>query len=74
MKSAQPGNVLVTVMANMNAVAVASLVDLPAIIFCEGRKAAPDMILRADSEGIALLETEMKAVDVIVDLALRGLR
>jgi hypothetical protein len=74
MKSARPGNVLVTVMANLNAVAVASLVDLPAIIFCEGRKAAPDMIQRAESEGIALLETDLKAVDVIVDLDRRGLR
>ena len=73
MKSARSQNVLVTVMANMNAVAVASLIDLPAIIFCEGCKATPEMITRADREGIALIETTYKAVDVIIDLARRGL-
>ena len=73
MKSAQPQNVLVTVMANMNAVAVASLIDLSAIIFCEGCRATPEMVSRADREGIALLETSYKAVDVIVDFTRRGL-
>lgn len=73
MKSARPQNVLVTVMANMNAVAVASLIDLPAIIFCEGCKATPEMIQRAERESIALIETPRKAVDVIVDLDRRGL-
>lgn len=73
MKSAKPGNVLVTVMANMNAIAVASLVDLPAIVLCEGTKATPEMVARADAEGIALLETAKKAVDVVIDLDRRGL-
>ena len=72
MKSAQAGNVLVTVMANMNAVAVASLVDLPAIVLCEGTKATPEMIVRANAEGIALIETARKAVDVVIDLDRRG--
>lgn len=73
MKSAMPGNVLVTVMANMNAIAVASLVDLPAIVLCEGAKATPEMIARADAEGIALVESSRKAVDVVIDLDRRGL-
>ena len=73
LKSAEQGNLLVTVAANVNAVAVATLADLPAVILCEGRKATPEMIRHADAEGIALLETGKKAAEVVLDLARRGL-
>jgi predicted transcriptional regulator len=73
LKSAKAGNLLVTIIANINTVAVAVLADLPAILFCEGQQPSAEMIRKAEEEKIALLSTEMTSVDVILDLARRNL-
>jgi hypothetical protein len=61
MKSAQSGNLLVTSQATMNAVAVAVLLDLPAILFTETSTVPTAIVERADREGVALLSTEQTA-------------
>jgi hexokinase len=73
MKSAKAQNLLVTVIANINTIAVAVLIDLPAIIFCEGNRPSAEMIRKADEEKIALISTPQNAVEVILDLSRRGL-
>jgi hypothetical protein len=57
MKSAQSGNLLVTSQATMNAVAVAVLLDLPAILFVETNNIPSAVLERATAEGVALLST-----------------
>ncbi|MGI6664468.1 MAG: hypothetical protein ACOX3W_03520 [Christensenellaceae bacterium] len=63
----------VTVMGNVNAIAVATLADISCIVLAEN--VAPDeaMIVRAQSEDIALYKSEMpifeaaKAIDALLE-------
>jgi hypothetical protein len=73
MKSAKSGNLLVTVNANMNTVAVAVLMDLPAILFTETDVVSPVIIEKANAEGIAVLSTVMTSLDAILNLKERSL-
>lgn len=73
MKSAKPKNLLVTVIANINTIAVAVLMDFPAVVFCEGNKPTKEMLAKADEEKIALIVTELKTYEVILDFYKRGL-
>jgi hypothetical protein len=73
MKSAKPKNLLITVITNINTIAVAVLMDFPIIIFAEGNKPTKEMIAKADDEKIALLGTELKTYEVILDFYKRGL-
>jgi len=57
MGNAEEGNVLITIQSHKNSVAVASLLGLSAIILCNGRTAAPDMIEAAQEQEIPLFET-----------------
>lgn len=65
MAHAKEKNLFLTIMANMNTIAVASLLDLPAIIFAEGVKPTQDMIQKAEEEGIMLITTTDNVVEVI---------
>lgn len=57
MAHAKAGQVLITIQAHRNTVAVASLVGAPAILICNGRPLPEDMMEAAREEGIALLRT-----------------
>jgi len=72
LKGAKADNLFVTVIANMNTVAVAVLADLPCIIFCEGYQPTAEMIRKAEEEKVALVSTELNSVGVILDLSRRG--
>lgn len=65
MAHAKENNLFLTIMANMNAIAVASLLELPVIVFAEGVKPTQDMIAKADEENIILIETTLNVVEVI---------
>jgi hypothetical protein len=49
---------LITIQAHKNTVAVATLKDSPAIIICNSRPIADDMIEAVKSEGISLFVTD----------------
>jgi serine kinase of HPr protein (carbohydrate metabolism regulator) len=57
MAHAQRGNVLVTIQAHLNTVAVAAHTEVPAIIICNNRPVPEDMIESAREENIALFST-----------------
>ena len=57
MANAKAGDVLITIQAHKNSVAVASLLNLPAILVCNSRPIADDMVAAAKEEGIALFRT-----------------
>ncbi len=65
MANIKEDNLLVTIMCNLNTIAVASLRDVPAIIFCENKHATVEMIDKANELEIALVETSLNAVEVI---------
>lgn len=75
MANAKADGVLITVQAHKNAVAVASLAGLAAIVVCNGRPVPEDMIDAARAEGVALLSTTQAAFEVSGRLwaALKGL-
>lgn len=52
MGRAQAGNVWLTVMGNLNAIAVAALADTSCIVLCEGSALDADAKKRADMQGI----------------------
>lgn len=65
MAHAKENNLFLTIMTNMNAIAVASLLDMKAVVFAEGMMPSTDMINKADDEGIVLISTPLNVVDVI---------
>jgi hypothetical protein len=59
MANAEDGDLLMTIQAHTNAVAVASLAGIPAILICNNRPISDDTIAAATEEGIAILRTPM---------------
>jgi hypothetical protein len=55
MANAQEGQVLITIQAHKNTVAVASLVGASGIVICNSRPLAEDMVSAARDEGIPIL-------------------
>jgi hypothetical protein len=57
MANAREGGALITIQAHKNTVAVATLVNISAIIVCNSRPLPEDMLEAARDEGIAVLLT-----------------
>ena len=58
MANAKDGGALITIQAHKNTVAVATLVEITAIIICNSRPLPEDFIAAAKEEGIAVLLTK----------------
>ena len=65
MAHAKENNLFLTIMANINAIAVASLLDMPVVVFAEGVNPTEEMIQKADDENIMVICTSLNVVDVI---------
>ena len=74
MARAKAGNVWTTLQAHPNVVAVASLLDLVAVIVTEGAPVAEDVMAKADAEGIILLSTPHTTFWVVSELARLGVK
>lgn len=57
MAGAQPGNIWITLQAHMNVVAVAALREVSAVIITENAQPDPEVIARAEEQGVILLST-----------------
>ena len=57
MAHAKEGSVLITIQAHKNTVAVSSLAGVVAILVCNNRPVAEDMVEAARNEGIAIFQT-----------------
>jgi len=64
MGHAQAGQILITIQAHRNTVAVAGLIGAPAVVICNGRPVPEDMIDAARDEGIAILRTDFNQYEV----------
>jgi hypothetical protein len=58
MGNAEENAILITIQAHKNTVAVASQLDLAAILICNGRSIPAEMQAAAEQFGIAILSTE----------------
>jgi hypothetical protein len=74
MARARAGNVWVTLQAHANVVAVASLLDLAAVIVTEGAQPDAAMRSKATSEGVVLLSTARTTYDVVGALVQLGIK
>lgn len=67
MGKANSGNAWITIMSNINIIAVASLTDVACIIVAEGVTLEDDIISTADAKGINIIS----GTDGIYDIALK---
>lgn len=69
MARAESGDVWLTVMGNVNAIAVASLTDAACIVLTESAALDEDARARADQQGIAVLTTELDSYGLACRIA-----
>lgn len=65
MGHAKKGDVLLTITNNLNTIAVAELLELPGIVFCEGVVPTEEMIKKASEERISVFTTKKNKVEII---------
>jgi len=68
------GCVWVTLLAHSNIVAVATLLEIPAIIITEGAQPDETTVARANEKEIALLSTPLPSFEVVGQLWQMGIR
>ncbi len=59
----EPNTILLTVLNSMNAIAVASLLDMSAVVFCENVIPSEDIILKANEEGVPVFTSKFTTFD-----------
>ena len=64
MSKAQSGNIWITIMTNVNIVAVASLTDVACVIVCENAEIDKAAIEKANQQGIAIFLSSNTAYEL----------
>ena len=72
--NAKDGDILITVQNNLNTIAVATLINLPLIIFPNGIEASAELINRARMERVAVFKSNLSSKDIILRLARLGVK
>lgn len=68
MSRMEEGTLWVTVMNNINVIAVATLADVAAIVLCEGVRLSPDALEAAKEKKVSVLSTPFSAYEVCCKL------
>lgn len=63
MGKAESGNLWITIMSNINIVAVATLADVSSILLCEGVSLDDEILALAESKGVNILSTDLSAYE-----------
>ena len=74
MAGAKAGNIWVTLQAHPNIIAVASLLELSAVVVTEGVAPDPETLSRAEEMGIPLLTAAQDTFSVVAGLAALGIK
>lgn len=74
MSRAKNGNVWLTLQAHLNVIAVATMLDLGAVVITEGAPIADDVIAKANSENVVLLATPRTTFWVVGELTKLGIK
>lgn len=69
MGRAEPGQVWLTIMSNQNVAAVAALSDVACVVLTEGVQPDPDLLKKAQAQGIDLLGTSASSFDAAAALS-----
>jgi len=69
MGRAESGNVWITIMSNINIVAVATLADVACIVLAEGVTLDDNVRTTAEQKGVNIYTTEMTAYEIAARLA-----
>ena len=69
MGRAQSGAAWITIMSNQNVAAVAALSDVACVILTEGVQPDPDLLKKAQIQGVNLLGTEKSSFETAVALS-----
>ena len=69
MGKATEGDAWITIMNNINIVAVASLTEAACVLLCEGVSADEKIIEKADGEGIIILKSDLAAFELAVKIS-----
>ncbi|MBE6573689.1 MAG: AraC family transcriptional regulator [Ruminococcaceae bacterium] len=64
MGRAESGDMWVTIMTNINVIAVAALADTACVVIAENAEISDDVVAKAKAQGINLLRTPMSAYKV----------
>ncbi len=64
MGKAEAGDMWVTIMTNINVVAVASLVDTACVVIADNAEIAPEVIEKAKQQGINLLRSSLSSYKI----------
>ncbi len=68
MANAREGDIWLTIMSNVNVVAVATLTDISCVLMCENVVPDEDCLIRAREQGITILKTPLSAYQAAVIL------
>jgi predicted transcriptional regulator len=69
MAKAKKNNCWLTVQTHLNVIAIASLLELAAVIIVEGQEVEDETILKANEEGIIVLRSELPAYELAIQIA-----
>ncbi len=72
--NAQAGTLWVTIQTHANIAAVCSLNELAGVIIAHGKKPAPDLVTKAEAEGIPVLLSPLNSFELAGQLYKLGLR
>lgn len=68
MGKANPNNVWITIMSNINVIAVATLADVSCIVLAEGVTVNDDVISAAEAKGVNVLSSQLSAYEIAKQL------
>ncbi len=69
MGRANAGNVWITIMSNVNVIAVASLADVACVILAEGVSLDDELIKTATKKGVNVLKSDLPAFETAMKLS-----
>jgi hypothetical protein len=68
MGSAPEGSAWVTVMNNVNVIAVASLTDVACVVLAAGISPSPEVIAKAEEQGVLIFASPNQVFDTALDI------
>ena len=72
--NAEPGAVWVTLQVHLNVIAVAGMKELAGVILTRDRTPSPDVLAKAETEGVAVMTSPLSAFELVGRLYGLGIR
>ena len=69
MSHVREGNLWITIMSNVNVIAVASLTEAAAVILAEGVEMTEDVLAAAKQKGVAVYSSDMTVYEICVAIS-----